>query len=533
MRAGAWYGVLALSGLAFFLYVSQQPRYLDLQMNADLLLPVSLIWDLRHHDYAWLGFQLPRVPSLVPDLLLYAAADLATGSYRWALFIYGYLQFMGFVCVGGWLARLLTGAGPLSAMAAMQAVATILVLLNLMLPDGTSHAFGIFMPCLHFGPMLTALVGSALACRLLQRWRTGDAVLLLAASTAAVASDRLLIVAFIAPAILAAAVSFVVAGAAVRRVGAAIGVMLASLPLARLVDHAVNRQPDLAIDPWLALDRVHRFLRGSLAYAEGHATAVVASVAVPLVVFLLYPLIARASGTKGDQRAPLFGLGRRDAAEVFLWVNAGAAVAAVAAATALLLYENDGSYRYVAPVLTWPIIFTAAAALAGGRAERAGHAGRIALAASLPVFVVAIATGGSALPGPVTWRLPLADCLLGERDRLGLKAGLSEYWISRPLMIASGWSLQVNQVTGDGSPYVWGNDPFWFVRSFADPAHPPAYNFIVMKALDSAAIRARFGSPSRVETCPGEEEVWIYEDSDRLYHRLVAGTPLQADDGSD
>jgi hypothetical protein len=87
LRDGAWYGVLALCGLAFFLFVSRQPRYLNLQMNADMLLPVSLLWDLRHHDYAWLGFQLPRVPSLVPDLLLYAATDLATGSYRWALFM--------------------------------------------------------------------------------------------------------------------------------------------------------------------------------------------------------------------------------------------------------------------------------------------------------------------------------------------------------------------------------------------------------------------------------------------------------------
>jgi len=47
-------------------------------MNADNLLATSLVWDLLHYDYAWRGFQLPRVPSIFPDLLVQFAVTLAT-----------------------------------------------------------------------------------------------------------------------------------------------------------------------------------------------------------------------------------------------------------------------------------------------------------------------------------------------------------------------------------------------------------------------------------------------------------------------
>lgn len=65
-----WLAWTLLAGLVC-LWIAQQPGLVDLQTNADQLLAISLIWDLQR-DYGWRGFQLPRIPSLLPVLLTQA-----------------------------------------------------------------------------------------------------------------------------------------------------------------------------------------------------------------------------------------------------------------------------------------------------------------------------------------------------------------------------------------------------------------------------------------------------------------------------
>ena len=37
----------------------------------------------------------------------------------------------------------------------------------------------------------------------------------------------------------------------------------------------------------------------------------------------------------------------------------------------------------------------------------------------------------------------------------------------------------------DGDPQIWGNDRYWYTKSFADPNRAPRYNFVVMKGMVS------------------------------------------------
>jgi hypothetical protein len=97
-------------------------------------------------------------------------------------------------------------------------------------------------------------------------------------------------------------------------------------------------------------------------------------------------------------------------------------------------------------------------------------------------------------------------------------------------MVASSWSLQVNQATSGGAPLVWGNDAYWFVKSFEDPRRKPTYNFIIMERMDAQAITRRFGSPDQVHTCPGDRQVWVYDDGEELTSRFLA--PLAGPPGS-
>jgi hypothetical protein len=513
-------------------------------MNADGLLAVSWIYDLGHHDYAGLGFQLPRIPSLFPDLLLQAGASAVTPSAAWAVFVYNVVQFQLLVLAAAYVGRLLSGASFLSSVTASLVVISAVVLADLFLPGTTGLPIIYFESCLHFGPYIVCLFAAGLAYRLVERWRAFDGGLLFVLSCLAVLSDKLTLINFILPAAFAAVVaSWLVWRRLPIRVFGLIGLLAAGAASASALDRLLNRQPDLPIDRHGAPARAAKFLSETLDYLHaGHGAPLLLCVVLPFLVFVAYLFLARrpdwhddlepidgAAPEAGPPRSTLPGF-RVDLTTLFLWILAVTAILGSVVATATLAYEDVGSYRYLCPVFVWPLIFCIAALISTAPLRvfiyAIGGAGIAAL-----VMVAGLASAAGISPGPVAWQSKIAQCLVAQKDNLGLKAGFAQYWSSRPTMIAADWRLQVNQASTDGHALLWGNDPYWFVKDFNNPSSPPAYNFIVMTDMDPMGVRGVYGEPSRVYTCAdGGPVLWIYGDSARMTKTFLAD--LQPPDGS-
>src|SRR5262249_17855963 len=124
--------------------------------------------------------------------------------------------------------------------------------------------------------------------------------------------------------------------------------------------------------------------------------------------------------------------------------------------------------------------------------------------------------------GFASWRHPLAVCILENMKAFQLRAGLSDYWLSRPVTISTNWTIQVDQIDLAGRPFVWENDPMWYLRSFSAPGQAPKYNFIITDRLDLDAIRHRFGEPDLIESCD-RWTIWIYDDAGVLWRNLMRG----------
>ena len=88
---------VALASLVLF----DNPSFLGFAVNSDSLQLASMTWDLAQHDYAWRGFQLSRVPSLFPDLIVYGTVQMATASWRIAALVYGGLSLLGIAAAAG------------------------------------------------------------------------------------------------------------------------------------------------------------------------------------------------------------------------------------------------------------------------------------------------------------------------------------------------------------------------------------------------------------------------------------------------
>ncbi|MDB5459629.1 MAG: hypothetical protein JWO72_1370 [Caulobacteraceae bacterium] len=523
---GVWSLALACGLIAVCLAVSRQGVFLATGMDADILLASSLAWDVSHHAYAWQGFQLPRIPSLFPDLLLQLASSAIAPSDRWALFGYMVSQFLAMVVAAGWLARLLTGVSLLRTTTVSLVVLSAVVLGDSTLPGLTALTMDYFQPCVHIGPYVAALFGAGLASRLAMRWATGEAALFFALSTLALLSDKLLLVSYAVPTIAAI---FATSIATWRKIPPRslmlTGVLVAGAASASALDSLLNRQPDLQPDLTLALARAQRFVGETAHYGLDHDITTALFVLLPLAIFAVYlkwPWSIGGwdddAGTKED-RARLFGL-QVAPAVVFLWVFAAVALGGVLAATAFLAYDGPTSYRYLVPVFLWPLVFGIAALSARPPLRIIAYVGGAGL---LAFILVGLVQSPDIRPGVVTWRDATADCLTAQQKPLGLKAGFADYWVSRPAMMASGWRLQVNQATWNGHPYLWGNDRSWYDKDFLDPSRPPAYNFLVLTDLNADALRARYGNPDRVYRCGGRgPTLWIYADSGRMTRTFLS-----------
>jgi hypothetical protein len=490
--------LLLVSSAALSLALLDLPGFF---ISSDTLLPASFVWDALNHDYAWSGFQQARVPSFFPDMLLYGAVQIGSGSWRLAMAVWVFVMVGWLLTLGGWIVARI--ARPASATAPL-----CFVLLSLAVLTGAMLGFprfaaeadstGYFFPYLfvlllftHGGPFLLALTAAAVASREAER-SPGPRTLALAGLTwAAALSDMLCFVSLLVPLTAALLASWMVAATPRRTVVRLLSAAWGAGALGWASAQWLNRQPVPFPRPSDLPSHVARFV----ADAPNHPGMALAMLVLVLVLV--------ADGWRRGWRGWL-----GDFWPVFATTSALASLALT-----ILLYEEIWSYRYAFPFLWWTIFM--AAALLARRLTRPVLP-RIALACLAAALLFVFSTRGWHVPGVLTWKSALANCL----HQQGLRAGLAEYWSARSTSAASDWQLQVDQVTRDGRAFYWGNDRYWFIHDVHDTSALPPYRFIVMHGLDEPVIKQRYGAPDRIVDCGGTA-VWVYDDPARVREVLA------------
>lgn len=523
----AWAHVLLVIVAALFgcLLIFESGSFLGFAINGDTLHLALTVWDYSAHEYAREGFSMSRVPSIVPDITVYGAVQLATGSWRMASLAYGGLSLLGLAMAAGYIVREITGCSWRVATQAFLLLALLMLMLELPI-TATSEHMHIFLPNNHGGPFILALAALSVAWAWLQRPGMGKLLLLFALVTAGVLSDLLFVISCIGPTASVLAYAVLRRRIAWRMAVPILGCLALGTIAARALEFLLVKDGLYSID-WVAAPvHARAFLAGVRDVATAAPLTAVLAYGLPIAVFLAFPLFAR-------ERGP--GPGGLSAVE-YWWMLSAASVLATLLATPLV-YEGTWHYRYMMPLLWWPIIWTAAAVV-----RLSGSARRSAITAALAGVTVVLGyaylSPGLRTPALLALHHPLEACLLEGQHSAGLKAGVGDYWHARYVEASSDWRLQIDQIEPDGAGIWWSNDRFWYTHDVHDGSRPPDYNYIIMRGLDERAIKAHYGTPDQTLDCGGSA-IWVYDDVAAFRHALVRTSPslyatfLESDEGID
>jgi hypothetical protein len=514
--------LIVLVALLLCSIVFNNPEFTREWTNADSLVLTSFVWDVRNHDYAWSGFHLPRIPSVFPDLTIYFLLDQLLGDYHWAIFGYAVAQFLGFILAAAWLIRLATAARLSQAVGVLALLFTLVVSVDLHFSPLVRH-FDTFLLVTHFSAFLLSLVAIGLATLLVDKWRSWRALLLGLCCFMAFLSDKIFAFDFAFPLAATLLVSMWLRLTSAGRSTAILSAVAIGMACATFVDRYLVREPDIPVEEvW---SHAVQFATQTPRYLLDVPVAATVSFLLPFAVSLVTPFLFMRQGTnqekilRGGRALDFADEGRAFRRLVFLWVFMIFALAAVVTLGASVFVIAPQSYRYLTAVLFWPIIFSAIASLRFARVEWVPLHGTLILAIAIMAITSPGTLGARAF---ASWRHPLVICISENMKAFQLRAGLSDYWLSRPVTISTNWTIQVDQIDFAGRPFVWENDPIWYLRSFSAPEEAPKYNFIIIDRLDVEAIRHRFGEPDRIESCD-RWTIWIYHDAGALWRNLVRG----------
>jgi hypothetical protein len=494
------------------LVIFDSPSFLGFAVNGDTLHLALTVWDYSAHDYAREGFSMSRVPSIVPDIVVYSLAQLVTGSWRLASLAYGGLSLLGLAMAAGWIVRHIVGGSWRTATQAFLLLTLPVLMLELPI-TATSEHMHIFLPNNHGGPFILALAALGVAWDWLRRPKPAKLLLLFGLVAAGVLSDRLFIISCVGP--IAAALGYAVLQ---RRISVRPAVVLvACLALgtlsARALELLLVKDSLYSIDWANASSHIRAFADGIAELATAAPLTALLAYGLPLLAFLGAPLmLRRRASNPGAQLAPV----------EFWWVLSAASISATLLATPLV-YEGTWHYRYMMPLLWWPIIWTTALVVRISGAERSAPISA-GLAGVTAVLAYAYFAPGLHAPSLLSLHHPLEACILEGQRSAGLKAGLGDYWNARYVEASSDWRLQIDQVEPDGSGMWWSNDRFWYTHDIHDGTRPPEYNYIIMTGLDEPAIRAHYGTPDRTIDCSGSA-IWVYDDTRAVRRALVENSP--------
>ena len=474
--------------------------------DADTLLPATVAQQLVRHDYAWTSQNWPRVPSL-PDMLLFGLGELAHLDWRVTTLLYSSLLLISGIALMAWLASII-GRRPLPFSLFWTAISvTGALLLTTLeaasLQPGWQLPIIALIPVTHGDALLLSLVAFGASLGGLRGHRI-QASIAYSACLAGAFSDALWYPYFLAPFLFAIAVTCVLPEWPAKR--------RKMFVFADAPAQATIRAYSVRVTLATAIGSLLQFLlpRQSLPGAELHfsdfspssVAAIVSSTAWSTICFVVLGAVAGYMILAASRHILL---GRNiEFARAFL-VLGGAASCVASTVVMLALHSDTDSYRYALPLLWWPIIFVVALGRWTGALT--------AWIAALGAIAVAVTFVPLNRPALVSWHSPLERCIHSKVDQFGLHAGLATYWYSRPTMASSDWTLQVDQVRGDGSIYIWGNNVAAYRHDLHDSGRAPFYNFVLLdESMDRGKLESRWGPPVATFVC-GHVEIWTYDHS--------------------
>ncbi len=474
-----------IGGVLLLAFGFSHARFIESFVDSDKLLPADWTRHIFHDGYPALGFQLPRTPSVFPDLLIFSPIQVITGSWRLATFGLAAAFLAALIGAAGTIAGRIAGVPASLGITACWIVVSQLLLAELAY-SGWGRHFIVVQPVSHGGVFVVSLWTAILADDLRRAYKgAGLLLLLFVVCGLAVLSDKLFVFTFVIP--LSSALFFVPVDNPTRRLLIFV-VAMASLAGWFGAD-LINRQPDILLDWSMIAKRIEIFL------GDINASIFLGTFA-PVILLIGAPIVAR------QLPAAMFSI---DTAR-FYWAFAIVAMLGTTALTAAFLYEDRSHYRYLASIIWWPTIFAGAAL-----AMALKHRPHLTLALSSVISAIMAAMLLYAGIAPVQslwhWQHPVTQCLLGQTDPARFRDGLAEYWQARAIEVSSDWQLQVDPLHRNGE--IAGSDLASYTSSHFDRSRPPDYHFIVMTSLDPGAINARFGMPDSVIAC-GDNPIWVY-----------------------
>jgi hypothetical protein len=493
--------MMAMTVVLIMFVILGNPRAMDVFVTSDTLLPAHMAWDLHHHAYAWANFQWPRVPSL-PDLLFFGAMELFGINWRISLAIYTCLMAIILTVLTALVANRIRQASFHSTLFWTSSAFNVALLISAIGLQSSGPAGEAWYVALI--PIVCVTHGNALLLSLAAYWQAFDAIQgdqKRAAATWTICavgtfSDGLFYIYFLIPMLSVVGFAFIrshfgscagPSGVLALKPGIARDVLLrtiiacgvgtvaqgflfrqgfSGMKLRGIAMNVADMANDIVSIPWITVSFV---------------LLIVASIMTVRRIFQM--------GWRLDERSAVS--------------LCGLLPSLLGLALLGMLYVDPMSYRYALPFLWWPVIFAI------------GFLPQTSLmkAQLVAILLIAIAILCLPLSAPklLRWKSPIDQCIQENVRALQLEAGLATFWWSRSLMASRDWTIQVDQITGDGTIYVWGNNREAYRRDIRDSAAPAPYNFILIDpTIATQSILAKFGSPNRVASCH-DLSIWKYD----------------------
>jgi len=482
---------LGIIGLLIFynalLYLSHSLP-LGLLFNSDTLYLPSLYKDLVEEGGKYADWFLSPAPYFFPDMVMYFLINSFTDNVYYASGFFFIAQFGLEVFFAFQILKALSNR----AMAARLTVITVSLVSVLFSMESLPY-FAVMGSVGHHGAYLCLLASLFILVKYFQADSSKIAAPYLAAlvliTTLIVASDKIFVMQFVAPAVMTLLFFWLINQISCLRALIALAVLGLSVLLGYLLNHwlvvhqtgyNIKLSPDNLVNNLSALKKLLLNFYGGSPFI----CLLILAIYGLCIIFLI--------------RFATSGFRQPDPSNVlvsfFILTCGGINLTVLALCN---LYLDEGSLRYMIPVFTNPVILLPAMVLA--MAGSAGYSLDNKITSPVIITCLLVVPISSPLKASLqkSYYPELIECVDKLAQQTGLKRGFGEYWHARQLSMLSQVGVNVLAVNFDLSPYLWITNKSWY----RDP-----YDFAILSSdparrLDMNKIELINGPPKSTHTC--------------------------------